>query len=213
MLADTVPKNANLVGTRIVSAIKEYQTEEEHWKTRIVVQGCMDLEARNIVSEAGFVAPMCVRMLLILLFSLGYAIWTRDFKQAYLQGGHLTRKIYSRPHKEMRERLRGHLLLILSPIYGLREAGSYWGSLYLAMFTGKLSMTSTYVDRYFLYRHPERPRSSAEIAEHGAHFDAAAPSEKRPLKLDLERISGGKTDGLVAILVDDILFGGTDQFR
>lgn len=160
VLADTFFKYANFLGTRIVLAIEEYQTKEELWKERIVVQGFMDRESRHIVSDAGFVALMPVRLLQILCFSLGYAIWTLDVKQEYLRGGQLTREIDARPPKEMRKRLRGYLLRMPSPIYGLREAGYYWGILYMAMFAGNLSMNSTLVDRYFLYRHPARPRSS-----------------------------------------------------
>lgn len=58
VLADTVPKNAKVVGTRIVLAIKNYQTEEERLKSRIVVQGCMDRDSRDTVSDGGRVASM-----------------------------------------------------------------------------------------------------------------------------------------------------------
>lgn len=101
-LADTVPRNANDFWTRIVLAIKNFEAEAENWKARIVVQGFMDRESKQIASDAGFVAAMSRRMFLVLGFALGYTIWTRDVKQAYLQGGKLNRNIYARPQKEMR---------------------------------------------------------------------------------------------------------------
>lgn len=125
VLVDTVLKSANFVSTRIVLAIKEYKTEEEQWKARIVVQSCMDRDSLHIVSDAGCVASMSVCVLLILGFSREYSIRTRDFKQTYLQGRHLTRRIYARYPKKMKRHLREYLLWILSPIYGIREAGSY----------------------------------------------------------------------------------------
>lgn len=107
VLADTVPQNAIVVGTRKFLSIKEYETEEELWKARILVLGCMDREFRHMASDADSVAPMSLRTLSIIGFSLGYEIRTRDLKQAYLQGGQLTRKIFARPPNELRERLRG----------------------------------------------------------------------------------------------------------
>lgn len=74
------------------------------------MQGCMDRESKAIVPDSGCVDSMSVRILLILNFSVGYSIWTRNVKQAYLQGGKLTQKIYARPTKEMREQLRGYRL-------------------------------------------------------------------------------------------------------
>lgn len=41
VLADTLSNNENDVSTRILLTIKEYKTDEERWKARIVVQGCM----------------------------------------------------------------------------------------------------------------------------------------------------------------------------
>lgn len=81
------------------------------------------------------------------------------------------------------------------------------------LFIGRLLMTSTLVDRNFLNRHQPSSRSIAKTAEHDARIEAAAPSEKRALKLSLERHSPGKPDGLAIILVDYTLFAGKDQFR
>lgn len=41
-LAETFPKNANVVGTRIDLEVKKYKTEEERWRARIVFQECMN---------------------------------------------------------------------------------------------------------------------------------------------------------------------------
>lgn len=112
VLASSVPKHAKVVGTRSFIAIRDFETEEERWKSRFVVQGCMGLYSKTIVSDAGCVTSMLVKILLILGFSLGYRIWTRDVKQVFLQGGKLTRKTYALPPREMKERLRGYLLWI-----------------------------------------------------------------------------------------------------
>lgn len=213
VLASSVPKHANVVGTRIVLSIKAFNTAEERWKARIVVQGCIKRESKTIVSDAGCVTSMSVRILLILGFSLGYRIWTRDVKQAYLQGGKLTRTIYARPPKEMRERLRGYLMWILIPVYGLREAGSYWCAHYMSLFIINLAKKITLVEKYFLYCHPSRNRSRVLVAEHETQIEGAASSLKRTLRLSLGRHSSSRPDGLAAVLLEDTLFAGTSSFR
>lgn len=86
----------------------------------------MVCESWNIASDAGSMASLSVRVLFILIFSLGYAIWTRDVKLSYLQGGQLALKIYARPPMEIMECFLGYLLWKFTPVYGLREAWSHW---------------------------------------------------------------------------------------
>lgn len=164
-------KRANVVSTRIVPAIKEFATDEERRKKSILVQGCKDIESKTTVSDEHCPASISVRMLLIPRFSLGYSNWTRDVKQAYLQGGNIAGKIYSRPPKAMRNWLRGYLLRIMILVYVLREAG---GAYYTSMFISRLLMTSNLVDKYFLYRHSGRKPSPALFLERKSQVDAAA---------------------------------------
>lgn len=74
VLSDTVPKNSNVVETRISLAIKEFEDETEKWNARDVVQGCMERESRHIVSDPCCAAAISVRILLVLVFELGYSI-------------------------------------------------------------------------------------------------------------------------------------------
>lgn len=118
----------------------------------------------------------------------------------------------------MRERLRGCLfnilkLWILSPVYGLREAGFYWGAYNMSMLKSRPSMTSTLVDKYFFYLLPATKRSSDLVLEHEARVAAATPSVKQSLWLSLERYSSSAPDGLATILIENTLFAGTPAFK
>jgi hypothetical protein len=50
VLKDSVPHDANVIGTRIILALKNYGTIDEAWKARLIIQGCLDDEAAEIVS-------------------------------------------------------------------------------------------------------------------------------------------------------------------
>lgn len=58
-----------------------------------------------------------------------------------------------------------------------------------------------------------RRKNSADVSKNEALIASAAPYVSRSLRMDMEKHSYRQPDGLVAILVDDTLFAGTDGFR
>lgn len=196
VLANSIPEDANVIGTRIILAIKQFGTESELWKARMVMQGNLDREKNNIVSDSGGLSSLSVRLVVIMSLAYGWNIWTRDVKQAYLQGGKLSRDLYARLPKELRSKLRGYVLKILAPIYGVKEAGCYFTTKYINMHIKDLRMISTILDKFLLYRLKE-----IALIENGTRDQKAGQTYP------------DSPDGCCALQVDDGLFTGTDEFR
>jgi Reverse transcriptase (RNA-dependent DNA polymerase) len=108
VLADSVPRDANIMGTRIVLAVKNFATPEESVKGRLVVQGCGDRDGANIVSEAPTVSHLSVRLLITISVIMHWSLWSKDARQAFLQSKScLSRRVYTRVPKELRSCFRG----------------------------------------------------------------------------------------------------------
>jgi Reverse transcriptase (RNA-dependent DNA polymerase) len=154
VLADDVPKGANILGSRIVLALKNFDTIDESMKARLVRQGCGDREGPKIVREAPTVAHFTVRLLISISVLMGWMLWSKDARQAFLQSrSGLSRRIYARLPKELRSCFRGFLLLLLKPLYGLKESGSYWHNTYTTSFLHRLGMTHVFLDPCLFIRH------------------------------------------------------------
>jgi Reverse transcriptase (RNA-dependent DNA polymerase) len=144
----------------------------------LVVQGCGDREGSRIVSEAPTVSHFSVRLLLTLSVIKDWQIWSKDARQAFLQSkSGLSRRVYARVPKELRACFRGFLMLLLKPLYGLKESGSYWHDTYTTAFKEGLNMLAVFLDPCFLARHHDE-----------------------------------SLDGAAALLVDDTLMTGTNDF-
>lgn len=68
MLANKLPSGANIVGTRIILAIKNYYSGDQLRKARMVMQGCFDREASLIISDSASVSCLAVRIFFLLPF-------------------------------------------------------------------------------------------------------------------------------------------------
>jgi hypothetical protein len=107
-----------------------------------------------------------------------WKVWSNDARQAFLQSeSNISRNVYARLSRELREHFSGYVRNLVKPLYGLKESGSYWIDTYIKAFVNKLKMVAAFWDPCFLYRHVNNA-----------------------------------TDGLTAMLVDDSLFTGTENF-
>lgn len=202
VMANSIPNGANIIGTRIILAIKEFESPDETWKARMVMQGCLDRDSSTVVSDSGGLSSLAVRLVVIISLAKDWNLWTRDVKQAYLQGGKLSRDIYARLPKELRTQMRGYAFKIIAPIYGVKESGSYWASKYLAMHHSQLKMKSCEIDKFLLYR-----LKDSEQNEYQKESTEITPERNASLDTGLE------PDGCSAMQVDDGLFTGTNKFR
>jgi hypothetical protein len=80
---DAVPSHANIIGTRIITRLKHFDTIDEDAKARLIIQGCQDAENNRIVSNAPTVSHASIRMLNSFAAIKDYPVWTIDSTQAY----------------------------------------------------------------------------------------------------------------------------------
>lgn len=79
---EDVPKDANIMGSRFVLAIKNVGSGEEVYKARFVVQGHTDAEKDALVHTSSNLRQYSVRMLIAIATVFGFRLWTQDVSQA-----------------------------------------------------------------------------------------------------------------------------------
>lgn len=126
-----VPLDANVIGARFVLSIKNYQTPNEAAKARYVAQGYNDKEKQFIVHDVNIMRPTSSRLILSTAAVKQFRLFSHDVTQAYCQSKmRLTRSVYLQPKKgdlEIFGLQNDELLELLLPLYGLCDAGDYWG--------------------------------------------------------------------------------------
>ena len=141
-----VPRDANILGSRFVLAVKEPGTPQEKCKARLVVQGHTDYEKDILVHASPNVRQSSVRVLVSVASIQKMRLWSQDVNQAYLQAEEpLQRTIFLRPPKEMKLPPE-KLLLLKKPLYGLSDSGDYWRHTYDGHVKTDLGMTPTIGD-------------------------------------------------------------------
>lgn len=169
--ACTVGKNSNILGGRFILKLKNYETPNEMAKVRFVAQGFDDRDKPFMVHDTSTLRSTSIRLIRSTAAIRNLRILSHNVTQAYLQSNHkLTRKIHIRFKKQHLKTFglnEDDLLELNKPLYGLCDAGDYWGvtidehlindlgmcpvlgdsSLYIKRSSGCLDgMTGTYVD-------------------------------------------------------------------
>lgn len=123
-----VPRDANILGSRMILAIKDPGTSNERAKARLVVQGYKDRDKFNLVHSSTNLQQRSIRIICSIAAIMDFELWSHDITQAYLQSDMpLQRQIFMKPPSDLclpKEKL----LQILKPLYGLAESGDYWNS-------------------------------------------------------------------------------------
>jgi hypothetical protein len=73
---DAVLSHANIIGTRIITRLKHFDTIYEEAKARLIIQGCQDAEKSRIVSNAPTVSHASIRILISFAANKDYPVWT-----------------------------------------------------------------------------------------------------------------------------------------
>jgi Reverse transcriptase (RNA-dependent DNA polymerase) len=95
-------------------------------KARLVLGGHKDRDKRHVVHNATSLKQSSIRILLALASILGFNIWSTDINQAYHKSSsNIQRKIFVRP--DVFQLDPDQLLQVVKPLYGLSDAGDYWG--------------------------------------------------------------------------------------
>ena len=126
-----LPRNANVLGGRFVYTLKNAGLDNEQPKARYVAQGHKDREKPFIVHSIPTLRQSSTKILVSTAAVRGFRIFSHDVKQEYLQSkDKMTRILYLKPKEEDRK-LFGincdEVLEILKPLYGVCDAGDYWG--------------------------------------------------------------------------------------
>jgi hypothetical protein len=128
---DAVPSHANIIGTRIITRLKHFGTIDDEAKARLIIHGYQDAEKNRIVSNTPTISHAYFRILISFAAVKDYPIWTKGATQAFLQGKDtFSRDINARLPLELRSVFKDYVLKMLKPLYGTKEAGSYWNAAY-----------------------------------------------------------------------------------
>jgi Reverse transcriptase (RNA-dependent DNA polymerase) len=128
---DAVPSHANIIGTRIITRLKHFGTIDEEAKARLIIHGYQDAEKNRIVSNTPTISHAYFRILISFAAVKDYPIWTKGATQAFLQGKDtFSRDINARLPLELRSVFKDYVLKMLKPLYGTKEAGTYWNAAY-----------------------------------------------------------------------------------
>lgn len=116
---------------RFVMSRKNYMTESEAAKARYVVQWYNDLDKKFIVHDIVILRISSIRIILSSASILVFCLFSHDFTQAYCQSKvKLIRKIFIRLKPRDPEIFGisvNELLKLIRSLYGLFDAGDYWG--------------------------------------------------------------------------------------
>jgi Reverse transcriptase (RNA-dependent DNA polymerase) len=128
---DAVHSHANIIGTRNIIRLKHFDTTDEEAKARLEIQECQDAERNRIVSNAPTVSHASIRILISFAAIKVYPVWTKDTTHAFLQSKNtFSRDLYAMLPLELRPVCKGYVLKLMKPLYGTKEAGTYWNTAY-----------------------------------------------------------------------------------
>jgi hypothetical protein len=136
--------------SRIVNEVKGKTTNQPYEKSRLIIQGYNDSDKALVLTQSPTIQRASQRLIIALAPSLiakGMMLWLRDITQAYTQSDDpLQRTIIADLPVQLRELYpSGTIMVVIKPLYGIAEAGTYWWSTYFKHHTEKLQMeTSTY---------------------------------------------------------------------
>lgn len=177
-----VPPGATILRSRIINSIKTDPEGNEIFKTRLVIQGHLDPEKGMTVNEAPTILRSSTRIILSLASTMGFGLWSRDVKQAFIQSEeNLHRELYVKPPKRpdllgMIHQPEG-LLHAVKTLYGLAESPGYWWQTFKRYHVMDLGMTQTILDPCLFFKKKE-----------------------------------SELTGITGTLVDDTLGAGSDEF-
>lgn len=128
---DNVPSEAVVLGGRFFMTLKNFGTPNEMAKVRYIAQGYNDPDKPFIVHDTSTLRASSIRWILSAASIHKFRIFSHDVTQAYLQSkDKLTRKIFIKPKKKDLDTFQispDYLLELIRPLYGVCDAGDYWG--------------------------------------------------------------------------------------
>lgn len=126
-----LPSDPNILGGRFVLTLKNVGTGNELAKARYVAQGHRDTEKTTMVHNITTLRQSSTRIIVSVAAVKKFRIFSHDVRQAYFQSSEkLTREVYLQPKERDMEHFgitQDQILKLRRPIYGMKDAGDYWG--------------------------------------------------------------------------------------
>ena len=150
-----VSSQETILQLRFVFNIKNFKEDTEYFKARLVIPGHLDPEKPRVVNEAPAVLKSSIRLLLALISSCEFPLWSRDITLAFLQSkDKLKRNVYVRPPKDEKvlEQIGapyGSVLKALKLQDGLAEYPGYLWQTFRDWHVTDLDMKVTAIDPCF----------------------------------------------------------------
>ena len=124
-----------------------------------------------------------VLLLMALATALGFDRWTMDINQAYHHSAEkLKREIFVKP--DILELSADELLQVIKPLYGLSDAGGYWGETLTAHHKDQLAIEKTTGDVSLFFKRV----AEKLVGPSGSYIDDIIRARKKAFmtKLDME---------------------------
>lgn len=152
VLKEDVRKGANILGGRLVLAIKNADAEDEVYKARFVLQRNTDIEKNTLVHNSTSLRQGSISVLLALAALFSFRLWSHDVSQTSLQSAEkLMTNVYVKATEEFSLFL-DVLLKLLKPLYGLSDSGDYWHETFSSHFVEELAMKPTCGDLSLFFK-------------------------------------------------------------
>lgn len=152
---DTLPANANIIGSHVVYKVKTSEQGEHRMKARICPHGNHDDQKNDIRKDSATAQFDIIRFMLALVTFLPMELGAVDISGAYMQSGPIRRDLYVRPPREWGHR-RGFVWKLLKMPYGVSEAGRQWAIVFEEWLTQDIGMeTVKGISQLFLKRRPD----------------------------------------------------------
>lgn len=151
-----LPPGANIIKGRFVNALKHAGTAKEKAKGRFVAQGHKDKDKPFVVHNNPTLRQRSTKIIVSASAVLTFRVFSHDVNQSYLQSkDHLSREIYLQPRladMDLFGLKEGECLHLLKPLYGICDAGDYWGITVASHIKEDLKMAPLTADPSLYYK-------------------------------------------------------------
>lgn len=131
ILKDEMHKDGMVIGDRFVLKLKNVGSPDEKAKSRYIARGYSDGDKPFVVYDTSTLRASFIRFILSVSTIIRFYLFSQDVTQAYLQSNYnLSRKISVLPKDNdlgIFALKKGNLFELSKPLYGICEAGDYWG--------------------------------------------------------------------------------------
>jgi tellurite resistance-related uncharacterized protein len=138
------------------AAIKDYpvwtrETTHEFLLSKDTFSLDLYAEKNRIVSNAPTVSYAYIRILISFASIKVHPVWTKDTTRAFLQSKNtFSRGLYAMLPLELRSVFKGYVLKMLKPLYGIKEAGTYWNTAFSGDWKQRAGITPYMLDPCFM---------------------------------------------------------------